>query len=140
MINKIGPPHSRNQICLITSMFRYRNFRAHEVLLPKVKTVTKFDDHNLGLNITSVLTEIHRKKNLFLFKHWYLYARKSMNKMAYTVQLQVHDAYTYLGLACENSRPSSLPAGVAFRVNAKRHSGRERRWTAVFAGKFGLKF
>ena len=31
-------------------------------------------------------------------------------------------------LACENSRPSSLPARVGF------HSGRERRRTAVFAG------
>ena len=35
-------------------------------------------------------------------------------------------------LACENSRPSSLPARVA--LHAKRRSGRERRRTAVFAG------
>ena len=33
-------------------------------------------------------------------------------------------------LACKNSRPSSLTARVAY---AKRHSGRERRRTAVFA-------
>ena len=32
-------------------------------------------------------------------------------------------------VACENRRPSSLPAREAFR-----HSGRERRRTAVFAG------
>ena len=38
---------------------------------------------------------------------------------------------TTLLIACENNRPSSLPARVAFRV---RHSGWERRRTAVFAG------
>ena len=38
--------------------------------------------------------------------------------------------YVLWRIACENSRPSSLPARVAF----KRHSGRERRRTAVFAG------
>ena len=37
-----------------------------------------------------------------------------------------------VNVACENSRPSSLPARVAFR--AKRRWGRERRRTAVFAG------
>ena len=42
-----------------------------------------------------------------------------------------------LPIACENSPPSSLPARVAFRemvLLAKRHSGWERRRTAVFAG------
>ena len=36
--------------------------------------------------------------------------------------------------ACENSRPSSLPARVAFHV--KCHSGLELRRTAVFAGPY----
>ena len=42
-------------------------------------------------------------------------------------------------LACENSRPSSLPARVAFREKdvllVKRQSCRDRRTTAVFAGQ-----
>ena len=40
----------------------------------------------------------------------------------------------YLFLACENSRPSSLLVRVSFRKKTKRHSGRERRRTAVFPG------
>ena len=50
-----------------------------------------------------------------------------------------HEKQFYLlrYLACENSHPSSLRARVAFRekvVLTKRHSGGERRRTAVFAG------
>ena len=60
----------------------------------------------------------------FLLKHLY----QNMTDIK-----RIHISYNKL--ACENSRPSSLPARVAFRVlHAKRHSGRERRRTAVFAG------